>query len=67
MEFQTEVEQNHEQELTNLRVLVWLHDLSADPDDSGCRSVHYQIHQSRQHRVELDRSRCPIVLSQNQP
>ena len=29
-EFDSEVEQTHEQELTNLRVLKWLHDLPAD-------------------------------------
>ena len=31
VEFEPEVEQTHEQELTNLRVLEWLHDLPADP------------------------------------
>ena len=30
VEFEPEVEQDHEQELTNLRVLEWLHDLPAD-------------------------------------
>ena len=30
VEFEPEVEQTHEQELTNLRVLEWLHDLPAD-------------------------------------
>ena len=29
--FEPEMEQIHEQELTNLRVLEWLHDLPADP------------------------------------
>ena len=31
VEFEPEVEQTHEQELTNLRVLVWLYALPADP------------------------------------
>ena len=31
VEFEPEAEQTHEQELTNLRVLEWLHDLPADP------------------------------------
>ena len=31
MEFELETEQMHDQELTNLRVLEWLHDLPADP------------------------------------
>ena len=31
VEIEPEVEQTHEQELTNLRVLEWLHDLPADP------------------------------------
>ena len=30
VEFEPEMEQMHEQELTNLRVLEWLHDLPAD-------------------------------------
>ena len=30
VEFEPEMEQMHEQELTNLRVLEWLHDFSAD-------------------------------------
>ena len=34
MEFEPEVEQNHEHELTNLRVLEWLHDLPADPKET---------------------------------
>ena len=36
VEFEPEAEQTHEQELTNLRVLEWLHDLPTDPkeDDS---------------------------------
>ena len=34
VEFQPEVEQTHEQELTNLRVLEWLHDLPADPKET---------------------------------
>ena len=33
VEFEPEVEQTHEQELTNLRVLEWLHDLPADPKE----------------------------------
>ena len=33
VEFEGEAEQTHEQELTNLRVLEWLHDLPADPKD----------------------------------
>ena len=43
VEFEPEVEKTHEQELTNLRVLVWLHDLPADPKETivtiqdGCR------------------------------
>ena len=34
MEFEPEEEQTHEQELTNLRVLEWLHDLPADPKET---------------------------------
>ena len=34
VEFEPEVEQIHEQELTNLRVLEWLHDLPADPKET---------------------------------
>ena len=34
VEFKPEVEQTHEQELTNLRVLEWLHDLPADPNET---------------------------------
>ena len=34
MEFEPEVEQMHEQELTNMRVLEWLHDLPADPEET---------------------------------
>ena len=33
MEFEPEAEQTHEQELTNLRVLEWLHDLPTDPKE----------------------------------
>ena len=33
-EFEPEVKQMHEQELTNLRVLEWLHDLPADPKET---------------------------------
>ena len=34
VEFEPEVEQTHEQELTNLLVLEWLHDLPADPKET---------------------------------
>ena len=34
VEFEPEVEQTHEQELTNFRVLKWLHDLRADPKET---------------------------------
>ena len=34
VEFEPEAEQSHEQELTNLRVFEWLHDLPADPKDT---------------------------------
>ena len=34
VEFEPEVEQTHEQKLTNLRVLEWLHDLPADPKET---------------------------------
>ena len=34
VEFEPKVEQTHEQELTNLRVLEWLHDLPADPKET---------------------------------
>ena len=34
VEFETDLEQTHEQELTNLRVLEWLHDLPADPKET---------------------------------
>ena len=34
VEFEAEVERMHEQELTNLRVLEWLHDLPADPKET---------------------------------
>ena len=36
IEFEPETEQMHEQELTNLRIFQWLHDLP-NLDDSGCR------------------------------
>ena len=32
VEFESEMEQMHDQELTNLRKLEWLHDLPADPE-----------------------------------
>ena len=34
VEFEPETEQVHDQELTNLRVLEWLHDLPADPKET---------------------------------
>ena len=34
VEFEHETEQMHAQELTNLRVLEWLHDLQADPKET---------------------------------
>ena len=34
VEFELEVEQTHEHELTNLRVLEWLHDLPVDPEET---------------------------------
>ena len=34
VEFEPEVDQTHEQELTNLRVLEWLLDLPADPKET---------------------------------
>ena len=34
VEFEPEAEQTHEQELTNLRVLEWLHDLPTDPKET---------------------------------
>ena len=34
VEFEPELEQTHEQELTNLRVLEWIHDLPADPKET---------------------------------
>ena len=34
VEFEPEAEQTHEQELTNLRVLEWLHDLPSDPKET---------------------------------
>ena len=34
IEFDSEVEQNHEHEITNFRVLEWLHDLPADPKET---------------------------------
>ena len=34
VEFGPEAEQTHEQELTNLRVLEWLHDLPTDPKET---------------------------------
>ena len=34
VELEREAEQTHEQELTNLRVLEWLHDLPTDPKDT---------------------------------
>ena len=34
VEFEPEEEQTHEQELTNLRVLEWLHDLPEDPKET---------------------------------
>ena len=35
VEFEPEIEQKHDQELTNLRVLEWLHDLPADPRETN--------------------------------
>ena len=34
VEFEPEAEQTHEQELSNLRVLEWLHDLPTDPKET---------------------------------
>ena len=34
VEFEPEVDQTHEQELTNLRVLEWLHDLPTNPKET---------------------------------
>ena len=34
VEFEPEAEQTHDQELTNLRVLEWLHDLPTDPKET---------------------------------
>ena len=34
VEFEPKAEQTHEQELTNLRVLEWLHDLPTDPKET---------------------------------
>ena len=34
VEFEPEVDQTHEQELTNLLVLDWLHDLPTDPKET---------------------------------
>ena len=34
VEFEPEIKQMHNQELTNLRVLEWLHDLPADPKET---------------------------------
>ena len=34
VEFEPEVDQTHEQELTNLRVFEWLHDLPTDPKET---------------------------------
>ena len=34
VEFEPEVDQTHEPELTNLRVLEWLHDLPTDPKET---------------------------------
>ena len=34
VEFEPEAEQTHEQDLTNLRVLEWLHDLPTDPKET---------------------------------
>ena len=34
VEFESETEKMHEQELTSLRILEWLHDLSADPEET---------------------------------
>ena len=51
VEFEPEVEQTREQEMTNLRLLEWLHDLPADPkntiltiqdvDKDGIKDVSY--------------------------
>ena len=55
-EFEPEVEQMHEQELTNLRVLEWLHDLPADPketiltiQDVDQTSVNYISHDNTEY------------------
>ena len=34
VEFEQEVDQTHDRELTNLRVLEWLHDLPTDPKET---------------------------------
>ena len=51
VEFEPEMEQMHEHELINLRVLEWLHDLPADPketiatiQDVGQKSIKYISH-----------------------
>ena len=51
VEFKPETELMHEQELTNLRVLEWLHDLPADPEETiltirvvGQNSIEYISH-----------------------
>ena len=37
-EFDDEQQQSHEQELTNLRVLEWLNEMTSDPKETQCRS-----------------------------
>ena len=57
VEFEPEVEQVHEKELTNLRVLEWLHDLPANPkqivltiqdvDQTGIKYISHDNNESK--------------------
>ena len=49
VQLEPETEQMHDQELTNLRILEWLHDLPADPKETFLTIQGLdQIYQSRQ-------------------
>ena len=72
VELELEVDQTHEQELTNLRVLEWLHDLKTDPketiltiQDVDKDGIKYVSHHSTE--IQLGRSRWPSTRSTIQP
>ena len=72
VEFEPETEQKHDQELTKLRVLEWLHDLPADPketfltiQDVEQNSIKFISHDNT-YWVQLDHSRWSFTRSRIQ-